>query len=118
MTKRELQQYYYLDKEIAAERLHLAELELLQAPDGEINETRKVIKCKLEEAEIMKQRILREIMEINDTFLRQIFLMRHVDLMSWAAIAMRIGGDNTPDSVRMAHDRYIKAHSGGTDRTV
>lgn len=111
MTKRELQQYYYLDKEITAERLRLAELELLQAPDGEIGETRRVIMCKLEEAEIMKQRILREIMEINDAFLRQIFVMRHVDLMSWAAIAMRIGGDNTADGVRMAHDRYIKAHN-------
>lgn len=111
MTKRELQQYYYLDKEITAERLRLAELELLQAPDGEIGETRRVIRCKLEEAEIAKQRILREIMEINDAFLRQIFLMRHVDLLSWAAIAARIGGDNTPDGVRMAHDRYIKAHN-------
>ena len=111
MTKRELQQYYYLDKEITAERLRLAELELLQAPDGEIGETRRVIMCKLEEAEIMKQRILREIMEINDAFLRQIFVMRHVDLLSWAAIAVRIGGDNTPDGVRMAHDRCIKAHN-------
>lgn len=111
MTKRELQQYYYLDKELTAERLRLAELELLQAPDGELDETRKVIRCKLEEAELMKQRILREIMGINDAFLRQIFVMRHVDLLSWATIAMRIGGDNTPDGVRMAHDRYIKAQN-------
>lgn len=111
MTKRELQQYYYLDKEITAERLRLAGLELLQAPDGELDETRRVIRCKLEEAELMRQRILREIMEIDDAFLRQIFLMRHVDLLSWAAIAMRMGGDNTPDSVRMAHDRYIRAQN-------
>lgn len=111
MTKRELQQYYYLDKEIAAERLRLGELELMQAPDGELDETRKVIRCKLEEAELMRQRILREIMGIDDAFLRQIFVMRHIDLKSWAAIAMCIGGDNTPDSVRKAHDRYIKAQN-------
>lgn len=110
MTKRELAQYYYLDKEISAERRRLAGLELMQAPEDELDETRRVIQCKLEEAEIMRQRILREIMEIDDIFLRQIFLMRHVDLLSWATIAMRIGGDNTPDGIRMAHDRYVRAH--------
>lgn len=111
MTKRELAQYFYLDKEILYEKRRLAELELSRAPESELSETRRVIACKLEEAEILRGRILREIMEIDDTFLRQIFLMRHVDLLSWAAIAMRIGGDNTPDSVRMAHDRYIRTHN-------
>lgn len=111
MTARDLKQYYYLGKEIEYEKQRLAELEMAIAPEAELDETRRVIECKITEAEISKGRILREIMEIDDAFLRQIFVMRHVDLLSWAAIATRIGGDNTPDGVRMAHDRYIKAHN-------
>ena len=111
MTARDLKQYYYLGKEIEYEKQRLAGLEMAIAPEAELNETRRVIECKITEAEISKGRILREIMEIDDAFLRQIFVMRHVDLLSWAAIAARIGGDNTPDGVRMAHDRYIKAHN-------
>ena len=30
---------------------------------------------------------------------------------AWAAVAVRIGGDNTADGVRMAHDRYIARHN-------
>lgn len=111
MTKRELTRLYYLDKEIEDERQRLAALEMTFAPESELNATRRVIACKLEEAEITRHRLLREIMEIDDIFLRQIFLWRHVDLLTWAAIAVRIGGDNTPDSVRMAHDRYVRTHN-------
>lgn len=107
MTKRELKQYYYLDKEIYSEQCRLAQLEMLNAPENELEETREVIRCKKKEAEIMKLRTIREIMQIDDAFLRQIFLYRHIDLLSWAAVAMRIGGDNTADGCRMAHDRYI-----------
>lgn len=107
MTKRELSQLYYLDKDIERERRLLAELEQSGAPDDIIAGTREVIRCKMREAELMRLRIIREIMQIDDAFLRQIFMYRHIDLLSWAAVAVRIGGDNTPDSVRMAHDRYI-----------
>ena len=107
MTKRDLAQYYYLKKDIALEEQRLAMLELSAAPPDEIEQTRKVIELKKAEAELQYQRTTREIYGIDDIFMRQIFLMRHIDLMSWAAIAMRIGGDNTADGVRMAHDRYI-----------
>ena len=107
MTKRDLAQYYYLKKDIAHEEQRLAMLELSAAPPDEIEQTRKVIELKKTEAELQYQRTTREIYGIDDIFMRQIFLMRHIDLLSWAAIAMRIGGDNTADGVRMAHDRYI-----------
>lgn len=107
MTKRDLVQYYYLKKDISHEEQRLAILELSCAPPEEIEQTREVIKLKRSEAEVQYQRTTREIYGIDDIFLRQIFLMRHIDLLTWNAIAMRIGGDNTADSVRMAHDRYI-----------
>ncbi len=107
MTQRELKQYFYIDKEIKDEKLRLAELEKSSAPAQEIDETREVIRCKMREAELMRLRIIREIMQIDDAFLRQIFMYRHIDLLSWAAVAVRVGGDNTPDGVRKAHDRYI-----------
>lgn len=110
MTKRELTQLYYLKQELKQEVVRLAKLELSAAPTEEMDETRRVIKLKKEQAEIQYQRTVREIMGIDDALLRQIFLMRHIDLLSWTAIAMRIGGGNTPDGVRKAHDRYIRTH--------
>ena len=111
MTKRELSQLYYLDKDIERERRLLAELEQSGAPDDIIAGTREVIRCKLRESEIVRMRTIHWIMQLDDAFLRQIFMMRHIDRLTWAAVAVRIGGDNTADGVRMAHDRYIARHN-------
>jgi len=43
---------------------------------------------------------------IADPFLRMIFRLRCIEGRSWGSVAFRIGG-NTPDSVRMAHNRYL-----------
>jgi hypothetical protein len=108
MTRRELSQVFYLKNEIEQEERRLAQLEICRAPESEISETRRVIKLKKEEAEIRQQQAMRYILDIPDVQLRQIFWLRHIDLLSWNAVAMRIGGDNTADGVRKAHDRYIQ----------
>ena len=45
---------------------------------------------------------------IEDSLIRQIFTLRYIGGYHWTQIAMRIGGGNTPDGVRMLHNRYLK----------
>lgn len=44
---------------------------------------------------------------IEDSFVRSIMRMRYFEGLEWSQIAHRIGG-NTPDSVRMTHNRFLK----------
>lgn len=52
----------------------------------------------------------RYICRISDPFTRQIFIERIINCKTWTAVAVAVGGDNTPDSVRMAFRRYLKRH--------
>lgn len=72
----------------------------------------------IEKLERHKQKCLAEIDEVSefvlniqDSYIRKILSLRYIyGVRSWAKIAFEIGGGNTPDGVRMAHDRYIKSH--------
>jgi len=46
--------------------------------------------------------------EIDDSLLRQIIILRHVNGLTWEQVAAHIGGGNTGDSVRMMHDRFLE----------
>ena len=46
------------------------------------------------------------ITEIEDSQTRLIFTLRYMDNLSWHQVAWRLGG-NTPDSVRMIHNRFL-----------
>lgn len=48
------------------------------------------------------------ISDIDNAFLRCIFTLYYVDCLSWQQVAMRIGGDNTGDSVRMIAKRFLE----------
>ena len=53
-------------------------------------------------------RLEQYISTIDDSLTRLVFSYRHVDGLRWTEIARKIGGNNTPDSVRKLHDRYIE----------
>ncbi len=44
---------------------------------------------------------------IDDSLLRQIITLRHVNGLTWEQVAANIGGGNTAESVRKIHDRYF-----------
>lgn len=46
--------------------------------------------------------------EIDDSLLRQIIILRHVNGLTWRQVAREIGGGNTADSVRKMHDRHFE----------
>ena len=48
---------------------------------------------------------------IEDTQTRLIFILRFVDLKSWAEVAAEIGGNNTEESVKKTCYRYLKQNN-------
>lgn len=130
MTKKELSQLYWLNKEIAMWQQKLERMEekstikgkqITGIPSGGSRETSKVeeqvirreeIKKKIAEqqnkAEKEQARLLEYITGIEDSLLRQIIQYRFVELKSWKEVAWRIGGDNTAESVRKTVQRFLK----------
>lgn len=134
MTKKELSQLYWLNKEIAMWQQKLERMEekstikgkqITGIPSGGSRATSKVeeqvirreeIKKKIAEqqnkAEKERARLLEYITGIEDSLLRQIIQYRFVELKSWKEVAWRIGGDNTAESVRKTVQRFLKKQNG------
>lgn len=131
MTKKELSRYYYLEKEIRHDREEIEELNaklthitqvLSDAPKGspqrdkidkiidELAERDNLLHVKIINAEKERNRILRYINDIDDSLIRLIIQYRYLNLLTWVKVAYFVGGNNSPDSVRMLSDRYILSH--------
>ena len=129
MTKRELEQVYYLSKEVDMWQKELERIQfrsvvrppaLTGLPGGtmtsdnvgetasEIADIKAIIRGRILEIEIQRKNIMEYILTLEDSFMRQILFKRHVSLMGWVKIAGEVGGGNTADSVRMAHDRFLR----------
>ena len=48
--------------------------------------------------------------EAEDPLMRLVITYRYLYGYSWTQIAMKLGGGNTPDGVRMAHNRFLKRY--------
>ena len=127
MTRKELSQLYWLNREIEREKCRLAELEAAAtntavnitglphagglsdrtALAAEIADARTIIEAKVRASIAEYNRLIRYINGIDDSFIRQIFMLRYVNGLSWNQVALSIGG-NSEDSVRMAHNRYLE----------
>lgn len=125
MTRDELKQLHQLKKEVIMWEDELEKLEgeiypqgLGGIPSGKVSdktgsaacaivECRDMIREKLTELRRAEAEALRYIATIEDSQTRQIFYMRCVLGMGWAAIADCLGG-NTQDSVRMIFNRYCE----------
>lgn len=128
MTKRELSQLYYLNREITQERERLAQLEAAATSTASaisglphagtisdktalaaaIADSRAIIEAKQRTAVAEYNRLMRYIAGVNDSVIRQILSARYVDGLSWQAVANKVGGNNTADSVRMAINRFLQ----------
>ncbi len=118
MTKKELMQIYYLNREI----LHDTE-ELVNFKINTRNYENGVWKKKNEElilkreSELVKKirrctalrdKINNFISTIEDSSTRQIFEYRYMKCMSWKQVAYMLGGYMSEDCVRKIAERYIK----------
>ena len=69
---------------------------------------RELISMKLAEISVAEREILEYIFSINDSQIRRIMRLRHIELKSWLQVANAIGGNNTAESVRKMHDRFLQ----------
>lgn len=121
---------YYLRKEIRADEMRLAELRSLldvsgvsysgpktsNGRDGRslerkieriVNLQEQIEEKKIEAAKL-EAKIIMQIRQIDDSQTRAIVYCRNVCCMSWRKIALELGGDNTPDGVRMRYARWMQ----------
>ena len=131
MTRKELEQVYYLRKEVDMWRRKLNEYhaDIALAPrtmDGmpysktnkitsptedkaiRIADANKIIAGKLKEIELTIADIEQFIITIDDSIIRQIVNYRCCKLQSWKKIAQQIGEGYTEDSVRQMYHRFVR----------
>lgn len=129
MTKKELSQLRYLNREIERDQRRLEELMAFaqgkavtitgMPRGGGISDT--VGQCAAEIADLKRsieikiQRSWRQLVKlqafingVEDCQLQEILTLRYVNGLSWNQVAVCIGGGNTADGVRKMHDRFLK----------
>ncbi len=133
MTAKELSQLRWLKREIEDTRKRLAALEAAArgatnaatglpracgkadgaaaaAMTDAIADVRAILQARTTAAAAEYVRLNRYIAGVDDSLMRQILSLRYIDDLSWPMVAARIGGGNTEDGVRKAHNRYLKTH--------
>lgn len=134
MTRQELKQVRYLKREIELLQEQIAAVEaeivtdkvkgsdpdhpwtersfIIKGLPGERNEKLLRLRDRLERRKSDLQDMRAEIFEwvegIEDSLLRQVIILRHVNGLSWRQVAREIGAGTTWDSLRKMHDRFIE----------
>lgn len=131
MTRKELEQVYFLKKEVTMWKRKLNEYYAdisfnSKSPDGmpfsrtnnvssptedkaiRIADVNNIIAGKLKEIELIIADIETYIVGIDDSVVRQIVNYRCCKLMSWKQIANRIGEGYTEDAVKKTYYRYVR----------
>ncbi|MBO4941675.1 MAG: hypothetical protein J6D15_05690 [Clostridia bacterium] len=119
MTKKELMQIYYLNREIMNDTEELVNLKI-EARQNEnkgtfmasnIKEREQKIVTKIRKCSELKERIDKFLESIDDSLTRQIFYYRYVKCMSWKKVSYMTGGYNSEEGVRKIAERYLAKHS-------
>ena len=124
MTKKELEQLFNLNKEITHDNkwlnnINSGKMVEIGLPhvnsilnktllDNEIEKVKKKAEKKKVRTFVEYKKIMDYVQTISDSYIRQIIIYRHMYGLSWTAVARRINGGNTSDSVRIAHDRFLE----------
>lgn len=127
MTKEELKQIYYLNKEIKMWQRELDAIECKSLIKGQVltgmpfgsgvsdptfnivaerEKYRKIIEGKLAEVQVLRRKIIEYIDSIDDSLLRQIIFLRNVSCMSWGEVATEL--DSTVGCVKQKYSRHFK----------
>jgi hypothetical protein len=56
----------------------------------------------------LRTEILEFVESIEDSLLRQVIILRHVNGLTWEQVAAEIGSGTTWNSLRMMHDRFLE----------
>jgi hypothetical protein len=131
MTKQELSQLYYLNREIVQLQTRLLELECLATSctahitgmphasgisdkigeyAAEIADLKGILDLNLKKCFYELNRINRYIQSIDDSEMRMILSLRYINGLCWEQVAASISSYATEDSIRMKHNRYLREH--------
>ena len=113
MTKAEIVQYYYLKREAEnAESLAKEIGEKRATATGEdllfLNRQIQRLQQKKVRSMRMHEQIEEYVDSISDCLTRQVVYERYIRGKTWTAVAMAVGGGNTPDSVRKISERFLE----------
>lgn len=128
MTKEELEQIYYLNRELKMWEDELSRIRaksLVQSPVGgsshgsavsdrvaqrgeRVVELENRIRAKRDEIQELRDKAVQYIATIPDSLIRQILFYRCVSLFGWKRVAYEVGGRNTEDSVKKMYQRFFK----------
>ncbi len=127
MTKTELEQIYCLNRELKMWESELEKIranslvasplpnathgsvisdKIAQRAEREI-ELENIIQTKRDEIQELRNKAVAYITTIPDSLTRMIVYYRCVSLFGWRRVAYEIGGNNTPDGVRMIYNRFM-----------
>ncbi len=128
MTKSELEQIYYLNRELKMWEDELARLKarslvasplpnashgsgisdkVAQRTEREI-ELENRIQDKRDKIQELRDRAIAYITTIPDSLTRMVIYYRCVSLFGWRRVAYEIGGNNTEESVRKIYTRFFE----------
>jgi hypothetical protein len=129
MTKKELSQLYYLNREIEEMQIRLQELESLATcctanitgmPHAsgisdkvgkyaaEIADLKSLLDLNLKKCFYELNRLNRYINSIEDSEIRMILSLRYINGLCWEQVAGSISPYASGESVRKAHDRFLR----------
>jgi len=129
MTKRELSQLYYLNREIEHIKNRIAELECIATSAtlnitgmphtsgvsdkvgkyaAEIADLKELLDLNLKKCFYELNRINRYIESLEDSQIRMIVSLRYINGLGWDQVAYSIGGGNSEKSVQMILNRFLK----------
>ncbi len=129
MTKKELSQLYYLNREIEEQQRRLKELEdiatsctskITGMPKingitdkvgkyvAEIADLKGLLDLNLKKCFYELHRLNRYIQEVEDSQMRMILSLRYINGLSWDQVAASISIYASEDSVKQAAHRYLK----------
>lgn len=128
MTKKELSQLYYINREIEQIQARLTELECLATsatqkitgmPSGsgvsdmvgryaaEIADLKALLDLNLKKCFYELNRLNRYIQSVEDAQMRMILSLRYINGLSWEQVAASISSCISGESIRKAHDRFL-----------
>ncbi|WP_346920776.1 RNA polymerase subunit sigma-24 [Clostridium sp. UBA7339] len=129
MTKQELSQLYYLNREIEHLKDRITELECIatsstsritgmpHATDisdkvgkyaAEIADLKELLDLNLKKCFYELNRLNRYIESIEDSEMRMILSLRYINGLSWEQVAASISPYASGESVRKSHERFLK----------
>lgn len=79
-----------------------------QGYDNKLNRLQRKLSRRIDELIDLVEETNDYINNIDDSLIRQIITLRYINGLEWKQVAASIGGNNTADSVRMIHNRFLE----------